>query len=90
MQRSVPIFVEVSSLPRSGVFKKLLREALSTGVSPLSLEELKELRKRYRGRKRVYLTEKDRDLEEFFTRTPLSVRYAVYLYVNNKLAEGGR
>ncbi len=77
-------------MPRSGVFKKLLREALSTGVRPLSLEELKELRKRYRGRKRVYLTEKDRDLEEFFTRTPLSVRYAVYLYVNNKLAEGGR
>uniref|UniRef100_A0A7C5SYJ4 Uncharacterized protein n=1 Tax=Thermocrinis ruber TaxID=75906 RepID=A0A7C5SYJ4_9AQUI len=88
MQRSVPIFVEVESLPRSGVFKKLLREALSLGLRPLSLEELKELRKRYRGRKRVYLTEKDKDLEEFFTRAPLSVQYAVYLYVNNKLVEG--
>jgi hypothetical protein len=90
MQRSVPIFVEVGSLPRSGVFKKLLREALSSGLKPLSLEELKQLRKMYRGRKRVYLTERDKDLEEFFTRTPLSMQYAVYLYVNNKLAEGGR
>ncbi len=88
MQRSVPIFVEVKSLPKSGVFKKLLREALSRDLKPLSLEELKEWRKMYRGRKRVYLTERDRDLEEFFTRTPLSVRYAVYLYVNSKLAEG--
>jgi hypothetical protein len=90
MQRSVPIFVEVDRLPRSGVFKKLLREALSGGLKPLSLEELKELRKKYRGRKRVYLTERDRDLEEFFNRTPLSMRYAVYLYVNSKLAEGRR
>ena len=75
-------------MPRSGVFKRFLREALSTGVKPLSLEEMKELRKRYRGRKRVYLTERDRDLEEFFVRTPLSMQYAVYLYVNSKLAEG--
>ncbi len=75
-------------MPKSGVFKKLLREALSRDLKPLSLEELKEWRKMYRGRKRVYLTERDRDLEEFFTRTPLSVQYAVYLYVNSKLAEG--
>jgi hypothetical protein len=90
MQRSVPIFVEVESLPRSPVFKKLLREALSLGLEPLSVEKIRELRKRYRGRKRVYLTERDRDLEKFFDRTPLSTKYAVYLYVNNKLAEGGQ
>jgi hypothetical protein len=90
MQRTVPIFVEVKSLPKSRVFKKFLREALSGDLRPLSFEELKELRKRYRGRKRVYLGERDRDLEEFFARTPLSMQYAVYLYVNNKLAEGGR
>ncbi len=90
MQRSVPIFVEVESLPKSQVFKKLLREALSKDLKPLSYEELKELQKKYRGRKRVYLSKRDRDLEEFFTRTPLSVQYAVYLYVNSKLAEGRR
>jgi hypothetical protein len=88
MQRSVPIFVEVKSLPKSGVFKKLLREALSSSLPLLSYEEMKELRKRYRGRKRVYLGERDRDLEEFFVRTPLSTQYAVYLYVNSRLAEG--
>jgi len=90
MQRSVPIFVEVERLPRSGVFKKLLREALSGGLPPLSLDELKELRQKYRGRKRVYLTQRDGDLEEFFARTPLSMQYAVYLYVNSRLVEGGR
>jgi hypothetical protein len=90
MQRSVPIFVEVESLPRSGVFKKLLREALSGGLKPLSIKEMRELRKKYRGRKRVYLSERDKDLEEFFDRTPLPMRYAVYLYVNNKLAESGK
>jgi hypothetical protein len=88
MQRSVPIFVEVKSLPKSPVFKKLLRSALSLGLNPLSVEEVRELRRRYRGRKRVYLTKRDRDLEEFFARTPLSTQYAVYLYVNNKLVEG--
>ncbi len=77
-------------MPRSGVFKKLLREALSRDLKSLSYEELKQLRKRYRGRKRVYLTERDKDLEEFFARTPLSMQYAVYLYVNNKLVEGRR
>jgi hypothetical protein len=90
MQRSVPIFVEVKSLPRSGVFKKLLREALSRDLKSLSYEELKQLRQKYRGRKRVYLTERDGDLQEFFDRTPLSIKYAVYLYVNNRLAEGRR
>jgi len=90
MQRSVPIFVEVKKLPRSGVFKKLLREALRGGLKPLSYEELKQVRQKYRGRKRVYLTERDGDLEEFFDRTPLSIKYAVYLYVNNRLAEGKR
>ncbi|MFZ8786490.1 hypothetical protein [Thermocrinis sp.] len=88
MQRSVPIFVEVERLPKSGVFKRFLREALSRDLKPLSFEELKQLRKRYRGRKRVYLTERDGDLEEFFDRTPIFMKYAVYLYVNNKLAEG--
>jgi hypothetical protein len=88
MQRSVPIFVGVDRLPKSPVFKKLLREALSLGLEPLSVEKVRELRKRYRGRKRVYLTERDGDLEKFFDRTPLSTQYAVYLYVNNKLAEG--
>jgi hypothetical protein len=88
MQRTVPIFVEVKSLPKSGVFKKFLREALSRDLKPFSFEELKELRKKYRGRKRVYLTEMDRDLKEFFAKTPLSIQYAVYLYVNSKLAEG--
>lgn len=77
-------------MPRSGVFKKLLREALGGGLKPLSIEEMMELRRKYRGRKRVYLTNRDKDLEEFFERSPLSVRYAVYLYVNNKLAEGGK
>jgi hypothetical protein len=90
MQRSVPIFVEVERLPKSGVFKKLLREALRGGLRPLSYEEMKELRRRYRGRKRVYLSERDGDLREFFDRAPLSMQYAVYLYVNNKLVEGRR
>jgi hypothetical protein len=90
MQRSVPIFVDAESLPRSGVFKKLLREALSGGLKPLSIEEMRELQRKYRGRKRVYLTNRDKDLEEFFERSPLSMRYAVYLYVNNKLAESGK
>jgi hypothetical protein len=90
MQRSVPIFVEVERFPRSGVFKKLLQEALSGNLSPLSLEEIRELRRRYRGRKKVYLSERDGDLREFFDRAPLSMQYAVYLYVNNKLVEGRR
>lgn len=77
-------------MPRSGVFKKLLREALSRDLKSLSYEELKQLRQKYRGRKRVYLTERDGDLQEFFDRTPLSIKYAVYLYVNNRLAEGRR
>lgn len=80
--------MDVKSLPKSPVFKKLLREALSLGLKPLSVEELRELRKKYRGRKRVYLSRRDRDLEEFFARTPPSMQYAVYLYVNNKLVEG--
>ena len=88
MQRSVPIFVDVKGLPKSPVFKKFLREALSLGLKPLSVEKVRELRRRYRGRKRVYLTKRDRDLEEFFARTPLPIQYAVYLYVNNKLMEG--
>ncbi len=75
-------------MPKSQVFKKFLREALSKDLKPLSYEELRELQKRYRGRKRVYLSKRDRDLEEFFDRTPLSMQYAVYLYVNNKLVEG--
>ena len=82
--------MEVERLPRSGVFKKLLREALSSGLRSLSFEELKELRQKYRGRKRVYLTQRDGDLQEFFARTPLSMQYAVYLYVNSRLVEGGR
>ena len=90
MQRSVPIFVEVERLPRSGVFKKLLREALSSELRPLSYEEMRELRRRYRGRKRVYLGKRDRDLQEFFDRMPPSIKYSVYLHVNNKLAEGWR
>jgi hypothetical protein len=90
MQRSVPIFVEAEKLPRSGVFKRLLREAMNSGLKPLSLEEMRELRQKYRGRKKVYLSERDGDLQEFFDRTPLSIKYAVYLYVNNKLAEGRR
>jgi hypothetical protein len=88
LQKSVPLFFEISPLPRSAVVKALLREILRGDLpEPITLEEVKRLRQQKRGRKRVYLTAKDEDLRNFFFFTPITLQYAVFLKLNKKLQE---
>jgi hypothetical protein len=86
-QKSVPLFFNISPLPHSAVVKALIREILKEKPEPLPLDEVKRLKQQKKDRKRVYLTEKDKDLIDFFFRTPLSIQYAVFLKLNQKLQE---
>jgi hypothetical protein len=86
--KSVPLFFDFSSpLPSSTTIKILLREILREKIEPLTEEEIKQLKKLRKDRKRVYLTEKDEDLKNFFFFTPLSFQYAVFKKLNEKLQE---
>ncbi len=86
LQKSIPLFFDISP-PHSSVVKALLREILKEPPEPLSMEEVKRLKKQKRNRKRVYLTAKDEDLRNFFLLTPLNIQYAVFLKLNQKLQE---
>ncbi len=86
-QKSVPLFFEISPLPRSAVVKALLREILREPLEPLPLDEVKKLKQQRRGRKRVFLTPKDADLIDFFFFKPLTLQYAVFKNLNQKLQE---
>jgi hypothetical protein len=87
LQKSVPLFYEFSPLPRSAVVKALLREILQEQPEPLSYDEVKKLKHQKRGRKRVFLTSKDADLIDFFFFKPLTLQYAVFKKLNQKLKE---
>ncbi len=85
--KSVPLFFDFSPPPRSAVMKALLREILREPPEPLTMEEVKKLKQRRRGRKRVFLTPKDADLIDFFFLKPLTLQYAVFKKLNQKLQE---
>ena len=87
LQKSVPLFFDISPLPHSAVVKALIREILKEQPEPLPLDEVKKLKQQKKGRKRVYITNKDGDLFNFFFFTPLSIQYAVFLKLNEKLQE---
>ena len=87
IQKSIPILVDTKP-PHSAAAKKLLREILSTRIQPLHPDEIKELMKQRKTRKRVFLSpKKDKDLIQFFDAAPRSVQYAVFLEFNKKLLE---
>jgi hypothetical protein len=86
MQKSIPLFFDIKP-PSSTVAKRLLRQILSEDLQPLTNEEIKQLKKQYKTRKRVYLTQEDRDLIDFFSSAPLSVQYAVFKKFNEKLQD---
>ncbi len=83
-QKSIPIFYELPP-PHSAVVKRLLREILKEQIEPLSAEEIKKLKQKRKGRKRVFLTKKDADLINFFLSAPSSLQYRVFLKLNEKL-----
>jgi hypothetical protein len=86
LQKSVPLFYEISPLPNSAVVKMLLREIIASQPEPLTLEEAKQLKKNKLNRKRVYLSmQKDQDLIEFFFRAPITTQYSVFKRLNEKL-----
>jgi hypothetical protein len=86
-QKSVPLF-NTSPLPHSAVVKALIREILKEQPEPLTQEDVKKLKRQQKSRKRVFLTETiDQDLIGFFFRTPLSIQYAVFKKLNEKLQE---
>jgi PHP family Zn ribbon phosphoesterase len=86
IQKSVPIFTNTQP-PHSAVAKRLLREILREELKPVSFEEMQKLRKQCKARKRVFLREKDTDLIKFFDTTPLTLQYAVFKKLNEKLQE---
>jgi len=88
LQKSVPLFFNFSQLPHSSTVKFLIREVLNEPLEPLTKEQARELRSMYKGRKRVFLAEKDKDLIDFFFKTPLSIQYAVFKKLNEKLKGG--
>ncbi len=87
VHKSVPLFFDFSPPPRSAVVKALLREILREPIEPLSPDEIKKLKQQRRGRKRVFLTPKDADLIDFFFFKPLTLQYAVFKKLNQKLQE---
>jgi len=87
LQKSVPLFFDISPLPHSAVVKALLREILREQPEPLTLDEVRRLKQQKRGRKRVYLTTKDEDLRDFFFFTPITQQYAVFKKLNEKLLQ---
>jgi len=87
MQKSIPLFYDIKP-PSSTVAKRLLREILSEDLQPLTSEEIKQLKKQYKTRIRVYLTQEDQDLIDFLSSAPLSVQYAVFKKFNEKLPTG--
>jgi hypothetical protein len=67
------------------VAKLLLREILKENLEPLTFEEVRQLKKQRKARKRVYLSKEDADLIEFFNKTSLALQYAVFKKFNEKL-----
>jgi hypothetical protein len=86
MQKSIPLFFDIKP-PSSTVAKRLLRQILSEDLQPLTNKEIKQLKKQYKTRKRVYLTQEDRDLIDFFNTAPKSMQYSVFKRFNEKLQE---
>jgi hypothetical protein len=86
MQKSIPLFIETQP-PHSAVAKILLREILKEKLEPLPFYEVKQLKKQRKARKRVFLTEQDTDLIEFFYTAPLTLQFAVFKRFNEKLQE---
>jgi hypothetical protein len=87
-QKSVPLFFNISPPPHSAVVKLLIREILREQPEPLPLDGVRKLKQQQKGRKRVYLSfEKDQDLINFFFFTPLTLQYAVFKKLNQKLQE---
>lgn len=88
LQKSIPLFVKTSKLS-SRELKQLIRNILVTEeLEPLSREEIKELKRHYKGRVRVFLTNNlDEDLIEFFENSSKSLQYALFKALNKKLQE---
>jgi len=84
MQKSIPLFIETQP-PNSTISKILLREILREKPEPLTFEEVRQLKKQRKSRKRVYLSEEDTDLIEFFSKASLTLQYAVFKKFNEKL-----
>jgi len=84
MQKSIPLFIETQP-PNSTISKILLREILKEKIEPLTFEEVRQLKKQRKSRKRVYLSEEDTDLIEFFSKASLTLQYAVFKKFNEKL-----
>jgi hypothetical protein len=53
----------------------------------LTFEEVRQLKKQRKARKRMYLSKEDADLIEFFYTAPLTLQYAVFKKFNEKLQE---
>jgi len=85
--KSVPLFYKFSSLPHSSTVKFLIRHILKEPPEPLTTEEIERLKEKRKGRKRVYLTAKDEDLQHFFFYTPINIQYAVFKKLNEKLLQ---
>lgn len=83
-QKSIPLFIQTQP-PHSAVAKLLLREILEENLEPLTFEEVRQLKKQRKARKRVYLSKEDADLIEFFNKTSLALQYAVFKKFNEKL-----
>jgi len=86
MQKSIPLFVQIQP-PNSTISKMLLREILREKLEPLTFDEIKQLKKLRKSRKRVYLSKEDTDLIEFFNKAPLNLQYAIFKRFNEKLQE---
>lgn len=84
MQKSIPLFIQTQP-PHSTIAKLLLREILKENLETLTFEEVQQLKKLRKGRKRVFLTKEDTDLIAFFHTAPLNTQYAVFKKFNEKL-----
>ena len=54
-------------------------------IEPLTFEEVRQLKKQRKSRKRVYLSKEDVDLIEFFNKALLTLQYAIFKRFNEKL-----